>query len=160
MVQGLYWYLLHCERVAAQLGHQSFADKLKQRLPSADHPSADGQRYLEQYATVVIGYSQLSINDNHNFLNGQRVVPVATFTVLARKDFVCKDNGLVTQVIRNGSSILGVRTNDDALGPDRIVPLNPRTAVSPFLVVPSVLPASSRSPRAVLDRAKGHAEAA
>ncbi|OJT10842.1 Cellobiose dehydrogenase [Trametes pubescens] len=129
--------------------HQPFTDKLKQRLPSTDHPSVDGQRYLEQSATVVQqllsgqGYSQITINDSpdskdhvfgfsaFDFLNGQRAGPVATYfqTALARKNFVYKDNVLVTQVIRNGSTILGVRTNDNTIGPDGVVPLNPNGRV-------------------------------
>ena len=46
---------------------------LMDRLPSTDHPSMDGQRYLEQSATLVgqlltgQGYSQITINDNPNY---------------------------------------------------------------------------------------------
>ena len=46
---------------------------LKARLPSTDHPSTDGQRYLEQSFNVVQqllapqGYSQITINDNPNY---------------------------------------------------------------------------------------------
>ena len=43
---------------------------LKSRLPSTDHPSTDGKRYLEQSFDVVAellkgqGYSQITINDS------------------------------------------------------------------------------------------------
>ena len=43
------------------------------RLPSTDHPSTDGLRYLEQTSVVVgellagQGYSQITINDNPNY---------------------------------------------------------------------------------------------
>ena len=53
--------------------HQPYTDKLKQRLPSTDHPSTDGQRYLEESADVVSqllkaqGYSQITINDNPDY---------------------------------------------------------------------------------------------
>ncbi|KAI8986846.1 hypothetical protein BD414DRAFT_545310 [Trametes punicea] len=129
--------------------HQPYTSKLTQRLPSTDHPSTDGQRYLEQSATVVSqllngqGYSQITINDNpdykdhvygysaFDFINGQRGGPVATYlqTALARSNFVYKDYTLVSQVIRNGSTILGVRTNNTSLGPNGIVPLNPNGRV-------------------------------
>ena len=36
---------------------------------------------------------------------------------------------MVTQVVRNGSTITGVRTNDTSLGPDGIIPLNPKGRV-------------------------------
>ena len=53
--------------------HQPFTDKMKARLPSTDHPSTDGKRYLEQSATVVQqllstqGYQQITINDNPDY---------------------------------------------------------------------------------------------
>nr|AAC32197.1 cellobiose dehydrogenase [Trametes cinnabarina] len=129
--------------------HAPYTSKLKQRLPSTDHPSADGNRYLEQSATVVSqllqgqGYQQITINDNpdykdhvfgysaFDFINGQRAGPVATYfqTASARSNFVYKDYTLVSQVLRNGSTITGVRTNNTALGPDGIVPLNPNGRV-------------------------------
>lgn len=46
---------------------------MQQRLPSTDHPSTDGERYLEQVSSVVgqllngQGYSNITINDNPNF---------------------------------------------------------------------------------------------
>ena len=66
-----------------------------------------------------------------DFINGQRAGPVATYlqTALARSNFVYKDYTYVSQVIRNGSTILGVRTNDTSLGPNGIVPLNPNGRV-------------------------------
>ncbi|KAI0646211.1 cellobiose dehydrogenase [Trametes meyenii] len=129
--------------------HAPYTNKLKQRLPSTDHPSQDGKRYLEESATVVQqllqsqGYSQITINDNpsskdhifgfsaFDFLNGQRAGPVATYfqTALQRQNFVYKDHVYVSQVIRNGSTILGVRTNDTSLGPNGIIPLNPNGRV-------------------------------
>lgn len=50
--------------------HGPYTAKLKARLPSTDHPSTDGQRYLEQTSALVgqllqgQGYSQITINDN------------------------------------------------------------------------------------------------
>lgn len=50
--------------------HAPYTAAMKARLPSTDHPSTDGQRYLEQSFNVVSqllqgqGYSQITINDN------------------------------------------------------------------------------------------------
>ncbi|KAI0635059.1 cellobiose dehydrogenase [Trametes polyzona] len=152
---ALYWYPNDNDFSPANgwpsswANHAPYTSKLKQRLPSTDHPSQDGKRYLEESANVVAqllqaqGYSQTTINDNpdykdhvfgysaFDFLNGQRAGPVATYfqTALARKNFVYKDHVYVSQVIRNGSTILGVRTNDTSLGPNGIVPLNPNGRV-------------------------------
>lgn len=52
--------------------HAPYTAKLKARLPSTDHPSTDGKRYLEQTADVAAqllggqGYRQLTINDDPN----------------------------------------------------------------------------------------------
>ena len=129
--------------------HQPYTSKLLQRLPSTDHPSTDGKRYLEQSATVVAqllngqGYNNITINDNPNykdhvygysafdFIGGERAGPVATYfqTAIKRPNLTYKDNVLVSQVVRNGSTITGVRTNDPTLGPDGVVPLNPNGRV-------------------------------
>lgn len=53
--------------------HAPYTAKLKARLPSTDHPSTDGQRYLEQVSDVVSqllkaqNYQQITINDNPDF---------------------------------------------------------------------------------------------
>ena len=129
--------------------HTPYTDKLKQRLPSTDHPSTDGKRYLEESATLVAqllsgqGYSNITINDNPNykdhvygysafdFIGGERGGPVATYfqTASPRPNFTYKQYVLVSQVIRNGSTITGVRTNDTSLGPNGIIPLNPNGRV-------------------------------
>ncbi|TFK37026.1 cellobiose dehydrogenase [Crucibulum laeve] len=129
--------------------HQPYTDKMKARLPSTDHPSTDGKRYLEQAADVASqllngqGYRQLTINDNPNqkdhvygysaydFLNGKRGGPVATYfqTAKVRKNFVYKQYTQVLNVVRNGAQITGVKTNDTANGPGGIIPLNPKGRV-------------------------------
>ncbi|KAI0746657.1 cellobiose dehydrogenase [Daedaleopsis nitida] len=129
--------------------HGPYTSKLKSRIPSTDHPSPDGKRYLTESADVVTqllkaqGYSQATINDNPNFKDhvygysafsfqdGMRAGPVATYfqTALKRSNLVYKDYTLVSQVVRNGSTITGVRTNDTSLGVDGIVPLNPKGRV-------------------------------
>jgi choline dehydrogenase-like flavoprotein len=65
------------------------------------------------------------------FINGKRAGPVATYlqTALARPNFTYKDRTLVSQVVRTGGTITGVRTNNTALGPNGIVPLNPNGRV-------------------------------
>ena len=149
--RSLYWYPTTQDFATSSgwpsswANHQPYTNKLTARLPSTDAPSMDGKRYLEQSFNVVQqllknqGYSQITINDNPNykdhvygyssfdFLNGQRAGPVATYlqTALARPNFTYKDNVLVSQVVRNGSTITGVRTNDTSLGPNGVVPLNP-----------------------------------
>ncbi|KAI0701652.1 hypothetical protein C8Q76DRAFT_825169 [Earliella scabrosa] len=152
---GLYWIPPDSDFSTANgwpsswVRHGQYTDKLKARLPSTDHPSTDGKRYLTESADVVMkllnasGFSQITLNDNpnfkdhaygysaFNFQNGQRWGPVETYfkTALQRKNFVYKDNVMVTQVVRNGSTITGVRTNDPTLGPDGVVPLNPKGRV-------------------------------
>nr|Q01738.1 RecName: Full=Cellobiose dehydrogenase; Short=CDH; AltName: Full=Cellobiose-quinone oxidoreductase; Flags: Precursor [Phanerodontia chrysosporium]AAB61455.1 cellobiose dehydrogenase [Phanerodontia chrysosporium]AAB92262.1 cellobiose dehydrogenase [Phanerodontia chrysosporium]AAC49277.1 cellobiose dehydrogenase [Phanerodontia chrysosporium] len=129
--------------------HAPYTSKLSSRLPSTDHPSTDGQRYLEQSFNVVSqllkgqGYNQATINDNPNykdhvfgysafdFLNGKRAGPVATYlqTALARPNFTFKTNVMVSNVVRNGSQILGVQTNDPTLGPNGFIPVTPKGRV-------------------------------
>ena len=52
--------------------YQPYLDDVTARLPSTDHPSTDGLRYLEQSFNVTQqllegqGYSQITINDNPN----------------------------------------------------------------------------------------------
>ena len=55
-----------------------------------------------------------------------RTGPVATYfqTASKRANFAYRDYVMVSQVVRNGSRVIGVRTNDTSLGPDGIVPLN------------------------------------
>ena len=62
---------------------------------------------------------------NIQFIGGQRGGPVATYlqTALARQNFVYKDYVLVSNVVRNGSQITGVQTNDTSIGPNGFVPL-------------------------------------
>ncbi len=129
--------------------HAPYTNKLKQRLPSTDHPSTDGKRYLEESANIVAqllkgqGYSNVTINDSpdskdhvygysaFDFIGGERGGPVATYfqTASERPNFTYKQYVLVSQVIRNGSAITGVRTNDTSLGPNGIIPLNPNGRV-------------------------------
>ncbi|KAI0765073.1 cellobiose dehydrogenase [Fomes fomentarius] len=152
---GLYWYPADADFTTANgwpsswSNHSPYTDKLKARLPSTDHPSTDGKRYLEEAYDVAAqllrgqGYSNITINDNpnskdhvfgysaFNFQNGLRAGPVATYfqTALKRPNFTYKDSVLVSQVVRNGSTITGVRTNDPTLGPDGVIPLNPKGRV-------------------------------
>ncbi|KAA1477787.1 hypothetical protein DENSPDRAFT_867739 [Dentipellis sp. KUC8613] len=129
--------------------HQPYTSALSQRLPSTDAPSTDGQRYLEQSFNVVQqllngqGYRQVTINNEPNskdhvygyaaydFINGKRGGPVATYfqTASARPNFTYKDYTLVSNVVRNGSQITGVQTNDTSLGPNGVVPLTPKGRV-------------------------------
>ncbi|KZP28042.1 hypothetical protein FIBSPDRAFT_1039750 [Athelia psychrophila] len=128
---------------AAWVNHQPYTAKLSARLPSTDHPSTDGKRYLEQSATVAAlllapqGYRNITINSDTNskdhvygnsafdFIGGKRGGPVATYfqTAKARSNFVYKDYVMVSNVVRNGATITGVQTNDTSLGPNGIVPL-------------------------------------
>ncbi|KAF8874745.1 hypothetical protein BD779DRAFT_1678607 [Infundibulicybe gibba] len=125
--------------------HQPYTSKLTARLPSTDHPSTDGKRYLEQSELVAAqllnaqGYRQLTINDNpdqkdhvygfsaYDFINGKRGGPVATYfqTAKVRPNFTYKQYTTVLNVVRNGAKITGVQTNDSSLGPNGVIPLNP-----------------------------------
>ncbi|KAH7911765.1 putative cellobiose dehydrogenase [Hygrophoropsis aurantiaca] len=125
------------------VNHQPYTSAVSARLPSTDHPSTDGLRYLEQSATVVAqllngqGYRNVTINSDTNskdhaygnsafdFINGKRGGPVATYlqTALARSNFAYADYTLVSNVIRNGATITGVQTNNTALGPNGVIPL-------------------------------------
>lgn len=65
------------------------------------------------------------------FIGGKRGGPVATYfqTSKARSNFVYKDYTHVTNVVRTGAQITGVQTNDTSLGPNGIIPLNPKGRV-------------------------------
>ncbi|EKM53326.1 uncharacterized protein PHACADRAFT_259608 [Phanerochaete carnosa HHB-10118-sp] len=146
---ALYWYP-NTQDFSSSVGwpsswenHTPYTSMVQARLPSTDHPSTDGERYLEQTFGVMSqllsgqGYSNITINDNPNykdhvygyssfdFLNGKRAGPVATYlqTALARPNFTFKQNVMVSNVVRNGSQILGVQTNDTTLGPNGFIPL-------------------------------------
>ncbi|KAI0051610.1 hypothetical protein FA95DRAFT_1602622 [Auriscalpium vulgare] len=128
---------------SAWQNHAPYTSALSARLPSTDAPSTDGKRYLEQTFNVVQslltpqGYRQVTINSDVNskdhvygysaydFINGKRGGPVATYlqTALQRSNFVLKQYVMVSNVVRNGSQITGVKTNDTSLGPNGVVPL-------------------------------------
>ncbi|KAJ7358420.1 hypothetical protein DFH08DRAFT_442081 [Mycena albidolilacea] len=149
---GLYWYASDSDFSLASgwpagwQNHAPYTAKVSARLPTTDHPSTDGLRYLEQSSTVMgqllgsQGYTQTTINSNPNakehvygfssydFLGGKRAGPVATYlqTALARKSLVTlKLYTPATAVVRTGGTITGVQTNDTSLGPNGVVPLNP-----------------------------------
>ncbi|KAJ7137276.1 the flavin domain of cellobiose dehydrogenase [Mycena filopes] len=149
---GLYWYASDSDFSLASgwpagwQNHAPYTAKVTSRLPTTDHPSTDGKRYLEQSSTVMgqllnsQGYSQTTINANPNakehvygfssydYLGGKRAGPVATYlqTALARTSlFTLKLYTPVTAVVRTGGTITGVQTNDTALGPNGVAPLNP-----------------------------------
>lgn len=60
------------------------------------------------------------------FIAGKRGGPVASYlrTAKARKNFVLRQYTNVWNVVRNGSTITGVQTNDTSAGPNGIIPLN------------------------------------
>ncbi|KAJ7732622.1 hypothetical protein B0H14DRAFT_520117 [Mycena olivaceomarginata] len=149
---GLYWYASDSDFSLASgwpagwQNHAPYTAKVSARLPTTDHPSTDGLRYLEQSSTVMgqllgsQGYTQTTINSNPNakehvygfssydYLGGKRAGPVATYlqTALARKSLVTlKLYTPATAVVRTGGTITGVQTNDTSLGPNGVVPLNP-----------------------------------
>ncbi|KAJ6567724.1 cellobiose dehydrogenase [Mycena vulgaris] len=128
--------------------HAPYTAALKARLPPTDAPSTDGKRYLEQTSTVVTqlltnqGYRNVTINDSpdskdhvygysaYDFIGGKRGGPVATYlqTSLKRSNFKLKMYTNVLNVVRNGSVITGVKTNDTTV-PGGIYPLNPNGRV-------------------------------
>ncbi|KAJ7199754.1 the flavin domain of cellobiose dehydrogenase, partial [Mycena pura] len=149
---GLYWYAADSDFSRAAgwpagwQDHAPYTAKVAARLPSTDHPSTDGKRYLEQSSTVMgqlldsQGYTQTTINANPNakehvygfssydYLGGKRAGPVATYlqSALARTTrFTLKLYTPVSAVVRTGGTITGVQTNDTALGPHGVAPLAP-----------------------------------
>nr|BAD36748.1 cellobiose dehydrogenase [Irpex lacteus] len=186
---ALYWYPNSDDFSTAAgwpsswTNHGPYTAKLKARLPSTDHPSADGKRYLEQTADLVgqllkgQGYSNITINDNpdykdhvygyaaYDFLGGLRGGPVATYlqTALARPNFTLKQYTLVTNVVRNGSTITGVQTNDTSLGPNGIIPLTKNGRVilaAGSLQTPRLLFQSGIGPTDQINLVKGNTDAA
>ncbi|KAG6897590.1 hypothetical protein C0992_013266 [Termitomyces sp. T32_za158] len=129
--------------------HLPYTNKMLARLPSTDAPSTDNKRYLEQSANVAAqllnyqGYRQSTINDNpddkehvygyssYDFIGGKRGGAVATYfkSASSRPNFTYRQYTYVQNLVRNGSQILGVQTNDTSLGPDGIIPLNPNGRV-------------------------------
>lgn len=115
--------------------HSPYTAKVKERLPSTDAPSTDGKRYLTQVHDVVaellkpLGFSSITINDEPNrkdhvygysaydFLDGKRAGPVATYlqTAQKRENFKLLTYTNALNVVRNGSQILGVKTNDTSI---------------------------------------------
>ncbi|KAG5635404.1 substrate-specific activator of APC-dependent proteolysis [Sphagnurus paluster] len=155
---------------------------MKARLPSTDAPSTDGKRYLEQSADVASkllnlqGYRQLTINDNpdqkdhvygysaHDFIKGKRGGPVATYfkTASARKNFTYKQNVYVQNVVRNGATITGVKTNDTSLGPNGVIPLTAKGRVilsAGSYGSPRILFRSGIGPTDMINLVKGDATA-
>ncbi|PBK88877.1 cellobiose dehydrogenase flavo protein-like protein [Armillaria gallica] len=147
---GLYWIPRDADFSAdagwplSWTSHAQYTAKLEERLPSTDAPSTDGLRYLEQVADVVgelldsQGYTQVTINDEPNnkdkvygysafdLIDGKRGGPVASYlrTAAARSNFVLQQYTTVLNVVRDGSTITGVKTNDTSIGSDGIVSLN------------------------------------
>ena len=105
------------------------------RIPGTDHPSKDGQLYLQQGYNVVAGglraagWTNVTANnvpDQKNrtfshtpymYINGERGGPLATYlvTAKARSNFAMWTNTTVNRVIRNGAQITGVQVQ--AYGP-------------------------------------------
>ncbi|KAF9524951.1 cellobiose dehydrogenase [Crepidotus variabilis] len=131
------------------VNHNPYTAKLKARLPGTDIPSTDGKRYLMQSADVTAqllkssNYVNITINDNTNykdhvygystfgFLGGKRAGPIATYykSAIARKNLVYKPNTMVLNVVRDGSQITGVKTNDNVIGGNGIIPLTAKGRV-------------------------------
>ncbi|EIN05508.1 cellobiose dehydrogenase [Punctularia strigosozonata HHB-11173 SS5] len=186
---ALYWYPMDAD-FSTTLGwpsswsnHAPYTAKMTARLPSTDHPSPDGKRYLEQTSVLVgemlntQGFTNLTINDHPNqkdhaygyaafdFVNGKRGGPVATYlqTALPRSNFKLVLNTLVTNLVRNGSQITGVQTNDTSLGPNGIIPLTPKGRVilsAGSFGTPRILFQSGIGPSDMIAVVQGNADAA
>lgn len=106
----------------------SATSRVFSRIPGTDHPSMDGQLYLQQGFNVLAGglktagWANITANNvpdqkNHSFShtpymfsNGERGGPMATYLVTAsqRSNFKMWTNTAVKRVIRNGGHITGV----------------------------------------------------
>ncbi|KLO12879.1 FAD/NAD(P)-binding domain-containing protein [Schizopora paradoxa] len=137
---GLYWYPTDSDFATASgwpeswTNHTPFTHKLIQRLPSSNTTSPDGVRYLEQVAnitsTILIpkGFRNISINSRPNMKD--RVFGFSEFnTASERRNFRMVTHTMVTSLARNGSTIVGVHTNNTALGSDGFIPVGPDTRV-------------------------------
>lgn len=98
-------------------------------------------------------------------MGGLRGGPVATYlqTALARPNFTLKQYTLVTNVVRNGSTITGVQTNDTSLGPNGIIPLTKNGRVilaAGSLQTPRLLFQSGIGPTDQINLVKGNTDAA
>ena len=101
----------------------------------------------------------------HQFQNGKRAGPVATYlqTALARPNFTLKTNVLVSNVVRNGSQIIGVQTNDPTVGPNGFVPLTPKGRVilsGGSFGTPRILFQSGIGPSDMISLVQGNTDAA
>ncbi|KAK0199912.1 hypothetical protein DFS33DRAFT_1399540 [Desarmillaria ectypa] len=109
------------------MSHAQYTAKLEERLPT----DVVGELLDSQ------GFSQVTINDDHNNkdkvygysafdVDGKRGGPVASYlmTAMTRSNFVLQQYTDVLNVVRDGSTITGVKTNNTSLGSDGIVSLN------------------------------------
>lgn len=186
---ALYWYPATSDFStgagwpSSWTNHQPYTSKLKARLPSTDHPSMDGKRYLTQAYDVAWqllknqGYNQITLNDNpdfkdhafgysaFDFVDGKRGGPVASYlrTAKARSNFAYMDYTLVSNVVRNGSQITGVQTNNTLIGGNGIIPLTPNGRVvlsAGSFGSPRILFQSGIGPSDMLSLVQGNADAA
>ncbi|QRV79035.1 GMC oxidoreductase [Ceratobasidium sp. AG-Ba] len=147
----LYWYPTDFEYSTSNgwpSGWQSvsaYMDKLKARLPSTNNPSKDGNFYLNQVYEVLgsmldkQGYTGIVANDQRNnkdrvyshtnyyIQNATRTGPMDTYlkTAKARPNFTLLMNTKVISVLRDGSHITGVQTNDSTVGNNGAIGVNP-----------------------------------
>lgn len=103
-------------------------EKVFSRIPGTDHPSMDGQLYLQQGYDIIggalldAGWDNVTANEvpdqKHQTFshtpymvsNGERGGPMATYLVSAseRPNFTLWTNTTVSRVIREGGHITGV----------------------------------------------------
>ncbi|TFK24100.1 cellobiose dehydrogenase [Coprinopsis marcescibilis] len=152
---GLYWYPPDIDFSPnygwprSWANHAQYTNKMKRKLPSTDRPSSDGKRYLTETYDVVEkllkpqGYHPININNNanskdhvygysaYNFIDGKRAGAVATYwkSAVARKNLAYFDRTTVQHIVRDGSKILGVQTDNPYVGPNGFVPLTEKGRV-------------------------------
>lgn len=120
-----------------------------------------------------LGYRQRSINDVPNekrkvygysafsFIDGKRAGPIATYyqTAVARPNLAYFQNTQVLHVVRNGSQITGVQTDNPLIGPGGFVPLTAKGRVvlsAGAFGSARLLFKSGIGPRDMLEVVKGH----
>lgn len=117
-----------------------------------------------QCVQLLLFYLSRNSRTWNQFIDGKRAGPISTYykTAVERKNLFYSQNTLVQHIVRNGSKILGVQTDNFNIGPAGFVPLTEKGRV--ILSAGSfgsarLLFKSGIGSKDMLDIVKGHATA-